>query len=140
MQQNYTWSSKLIRTGRIYGTKLALQVLNVLFQSALNQGDGPMKLFISRYPIIFALLLIWLMLPTAAIAMEEQQKVTITGEVNEESQIVGRDGIIYEIAITEVGNEVMSYIGAVVEVRGTLVVENNVNIIYITSFKLLESI
>jgi hypothetical protein len=73
-------------------------------------------------------------------AMKEQQKVTIIGEVNEESQIIGRDGTVYEIAITEAGNEVMSYIGAVVEVQGTLVVQHDVNIIYITSFKILESI
>ena len=99
-----------------------------------------MKRIISRHPIIFSLLLILLVLPAAAMAMEEQQKVTIIGEVNEDSQIVGRDGTVYEIAITEVGNEVMSYIGAVVEVQGSLIVENNVNIVYITSFKLLESI
>lgn len=99
-----------------------------------------MKRITSRHPIIFSLLLLSLMLPTAAMAMKEQQKVTVIGEVNDESQIVGRDGTVYEIAITEVGNEVMSYIGAVVEVQGTLRVENDVNIIYITSFKIIESI
>ncbi len=99
-----------------------------------------MRRIISRHPILFSLLLILLMFPTSAIPMEEKQKVTIIGEVNEEGQITGRDGRVYEIAITEAGDEVMNYIGAVVEVQGTLIVEKEIYIIFITSFKLLESI
>lgn len=38
---------------------------------------------------------------------------TIVGEVNEQYQIVTKDGTIYEIADTELGEEVLKFIGAV---------------------------
>jgi hypothetical protein len=38
---------------------------------------------------------------------------TIVVEVNEQYQIVTKDGTIYEIADTELGEEVLKFIGAV---------------------------
>lgn len=73
-------------------------------------------------------------------AMEGRQKVTIIGEVNEESQIIARDGTVYEIGIADKGNEVKELISAVIEATGTVVEDAGVKILYIESFKILEQI
>lgn len=101
-----------------------------------------MQKITSRLPIIFALLLIFLlMFSAAAAASKDLQKVTIIGEVNDESQIVVRDGTVYEIAFTEIGNEVMKLIGAVVEVTGFVVEEEGgLKILHIESYRIVEQI
>ena len=101
-----------------------------------------MEKIASRLPIIFALLLIFLLLfSVAAAANEDHQKVTIIGEVNDESQIVARDGTVYEIAFTEIGNEVAGLIGAVVEVTGVIVEEAvGLIILHIESYRIVEQI
>ena len=95
-----------------------------------------------RLPIIFTLLLIFLlMLSATATANKDHQKVTITGEVNDESQIVVRDGTVYEIAFTDIGNEVAVLIGAVVEVTGVIVEEEGgLKILHIESYRIVEQI
>ena len=65
-------------------------------------------------------------------------EVTITGEVNDNYQIVA-DGQIYEIADTEKGNDLAeNYISAKVQVQGTIDEENDMKIITVTSFKVLS--
>jgi hypothetical protein len=96
----------------------------------------------SRLPFIFALLLVFLMMfSTAATANQGDQKVTIIGEVNDESQIVANDGTVYEIAFTEKGNEVARLIASVVEVIGS-VLENEMGtkLLFIESYRILEQI
>lgn len=57
-----------------------------------------MKRVLAKHTVIFTLLAIMLLLfANVAQASENRQKLTIIGEVNEESQIVARDGAVYEI-------------------------------------------
>ena len=101
-----------------------------------------MKKITSRLPFIFALLSIFLlMFSTVATASQDNQRITIIGEVNDESQIVASDGTVYEIAFTEKGNEVARLIAAVVEVIGS-VLENEMGIklLFIESYRILEQI
>ena len=92
--------------------------------------------------LLYTLLIIFLlMLSAIAMANKDHQKVTITGEVNDESQIVVRDGTVYEIAFTEIGNEVAGLIGAVVEVTGIVVEEEGgLKILHIESYRIVEQI
>jgi hypothetical protein len=60
------------------------------------------------------------------------------GEVNDQYQIVARDGTIYEIADTETGDQVLQFIGSVVEVTGQVQEDDGVKIIDVKSFKLKE--
>jgi hypothetical protein len=101
-----------------------------------------MKKIASRLPIIFALLLIFLlMLSATATAIQDNQKITIIGEVNDESQIVASDGTVYEIAFTEKGNEVARLIAAVVEVIGSVLEnERGIKLIFIESYRIVEQI
>lgn len=64
-------------------------------------------------------------------------KVTVIGEINDEYQIVGRDGNIYEIADTDTGNQLLNYVGSVAEVTGTVQEEEGLKVIFVESFKIL---
>lgn len=101
-----------------------------------------MKKIASRLPFIFAFLLIFmLMLSAAAAVSQDYQKVTIIGEVNDESQIVAHDGTVYEIADTGKGIEVARLIAAVVEVTGFVEEEEGViKILHIEFYRIVEQI
>lgn len=67
----------------------------------------------------------------------EATVTAVIGEVNDNYQIVSDDQI-YEIADTKKGQELVdNYIGARVEVTGTVEEDNDIKIITITSFKVL---
>ena len=68
----------------------------------------------------------------------EPTTVTIVGEINDQYQIVTKDGTIYEIADTKMGEEVLKFIGAVVEVTGDVIEEDGVKVIDVKSFKAKE--
>lgn len=91
------------------------------------------KIFI-RFSIIFAMMLVCSVLLSSP-AMSDPSTVTIVGEVNDQYQIIAQDGTIYEIADTDMGNELSRLIGAVVEVAGDVREEDGVKIIEVASFK-----
>lgn len=94
-----------------------------------------MKRMCSKFLIcVAALLSLALIISNLAMAAP---KVTIVGEINDEYQIVGRDGNIYEIADTDTGNQLLSYVGSVAEVMGTVKEEEGLKVIFVESFKIL---
>ena len=96
-----------------------------------------MKKIFSRFSMVLVVLLaLSVFLPNPAIA--EPTTVTIVGEINDQYQIVTKDGTIYEIADTELGEEVLKYIGTVVEVTGDVTEEGGVKVIDVKSFKAKE--
>jgi hypothetical protein len=66
----------------------------------------------SKFLIVFGVLLA-LSVFLSGPKIFEPTTETIVGEVNEQYQIVTKDGTIYEIADTELGEEVLKFIGAV---------------------------
>ncbi len=93
-----------------------------------------MKKFFSKISIVFLVVFVFSMfLSTPVIA--EPKTVTIVGEVNDQYQIVTKDGTIYEIADTEMGDEVLKLMGEVVEVTGDVEEEDGVKVIDVKSFK-----
>jgi nitroimidazol reductase NimA-like FMN-containing flavoprotein (pyridoxamine 5'-phosphate oxidase superfamily) len=92
-----------------------------------------MKNIFSRFSIVFVVLLVFsVFLSNPVIA--ESTSVTIVGEVNDQYQIVTDDGTIYEIADTELGNELLQHIGEVVEVKGDVEEEDDVKVLDVKSF------
>ena len=94
-----------------------------------------MKKILSRTAIYFAVLLAFSMI--ISIPVVAASPVTVVGEINDDYQIVGRDGFIYEIADTEVGNELLKFIGSVAEVKGTVQNEAGLKVMYVISFEIL---
>ena len=96
-----------------------------------------MKKFSSRFSIVILVLLAFSVFLSSPV-IAEPTTVTIVGEVNDQYQIVTKDGIIYEIADTELGDEVVKLIGAVVEVTGDVKEEDGVKVLDVKSFKAKE--
>ncbi|MBU0986905.1 MAG: hypothetical protein KKH68_06590 [Proteobacteria bacterium] len=65
-------------------------------------------------------------------------QVTITGKVTDTYQIVTEDGTVYEVADTDMGNDLLNHVGKTVEATGTIAVEEGHNVITVTSYTLLE--
>ena len=65
-------------------------------------------------------------------------EVSITGTVNEDSQLVADSGTVYDIGDTEKGNEVMELVGKKVSVKGTVMEAEGTKIITITEFNVME--
>ena len=97
-----------------------------------------MKKIFPRFSTILVFLFAFsLVLSFAGTAISTE--VTITGEINDEYQIVARDGNIYEIADTDSGNELLNFIGSVAEVQGTVEEnEEGIKVITVASFKILS--
>jgi hypothetical protein len=65
-------------------------------------------------------------------------EVSITGMINDDSQLVADSGVTYDIGDTEKGNEVMDLVGKKVMVKGTVMESDGTKIISITSFDVIE--
>jgi len=65
-------------------------------------------------------------------------EVSISGVINEDGQLVDGDGMFYDIAENDEGNEVMEMVGHKVSVKGTVVEAEGTKIITISSFEIIE--
>ena len=65
-------------------------------------------------------------------------EVTITGTINDSYQIVSENGTVYEVADTDMGNDLLNHVGKTVEVFGEVSEEEGVKIINVKSYKILE--
>jgi len=64
-------------------------------------------------------------------------KVTITGRVNDNYQIVTFDGTIYEVEGNEKGDEIVNLVGKQVKATGTVEQSEGMKIIFITSYEVI---
>jgi hypothetical protein len=87
-----------------------------------------------KFCIITGFLLALLFCGVSQVAADE---VTITGEVNEEFQIVAK-GVVYEVADNEIGDYlVRNHISDKVKVSGTVSEQGGIKIITVSSFEVL---
>ena len=74
----------------------------------------------------------FLAVPVAALA---SSTVTLEAEVNDNFQLVGGDGRIYDVADTEKGNELVDkHVGDKVKVTGTVEQDEEQNLILVTAY------
>ena len=66
------------------------------------------------------------------------ERVTITGTVNDNYQIVTDDGNIYEVGDTKKGDEVVDLVDKKVKVTGTVQESEGETIINITSYEIIK--
>ncbi len=79
-----------------------------------------------------------LVLMLAAPVLAAEVEMTIIGEVNDSYQIVTDQGDVYEVADTDVGNDLLNNIGKKVEITGTVADEEGVKTITVASYLVLE--
>ena len=65
-------------------------------------------------------------------------EITITGTINDTYQIISDNGTVYEVADTDMGDDLLNHVGKTVEVTGEVVEEEGVKVINVKSYKLLE--
>jgi hypothetical protein len=65
-------------------------------------------------------------------------EVTISGIVNENYEIIADDGTVYEVADTDMGNDLLNHVGKTVDVTGEVIDEGGVKVINVKSYKILE--
>lgn len=65
-------------------------------------------------------------------------KITVTGTINDTYQIIADDGTVYEVADTDMGDDLLNHVGKTVEVVGEIFVEEGVKVINVKSYKILE--
>lgn len=74
----------------------------------------------------------------ASLAAVASETMTVTGEVNDNFQIVDGDGKVYEVADTDMGNTLTEeHIGGKAKVTGTVAQEGDLNIITVIDFEVL---
>lgn len=66
------------------------------------------------------------------------EDITITGTINDSYQIVAANGTVYEVADTDMGNDLLNHVGKTVEVIGEVIEEDDVKIIDVKSYNILE--
>jgi hypothetical protein len=64
-------------------------------------------------------------------------EVTVVGTINDEYQIVDDGGVVYEVADNEMGEEVLSHVGKKVQVKGTVMEDEGLKLITITSYTVI---
>jgi hypothetical protein len=79
-----------------------------------------------------------LVLILAAPVLAVEVEMTVTGEVTDSYQIVTDLGVVYEVADTEMGNELLDNTGKKVKVTGTVTEEDEVKVIKVNSYVVLE--
>ena len=87
--------------------------------------------------IFLGILIIGLTVFLSGIAIAGAE-VSISGVINEDGQLVDDDGMAYDIAENEEGDEVMEMVGSKVTVKGTVMEAEGTKIITISSFKIIE--
>jgi hypothetical protein len=65
-------------------------------------------------------------------------EVSLSGVINEDGQLVDDDGMAYDIAESEEGDQIMEMVGSKVTVKGTVMEAEGTKIITISSFKIIE--
>jgi hypothetical protein len=75
---------------------------------------------------------------TLCLPVTAQEKVVITGTVNENYQIEDDDGELYDIGENEKGDELGELIGARVRVTGMVQEEEGLKTIMVTSFEVIK--
>ena len=87
--------------------------------------------------IFLGILIIGLTIFLSGIAVAGPE-VSISGVINEDGQLVDEEGMFYDIAENDEGNEVMDMVGHKVSVKGTVMEAEGTKIITITSFEIFE--
>ena len=87
--------------------------------------------------ILSGILIICLTFFLSGMAVAGSQ-TSISGVINEDGQLVDDDGMVYDIADSDEGEQIMEMVGRKVTVKGTVMESEGTKIITVTDFNLLE--
>ena len=67
-----------------------------------------------------------------------EQEIMITGTINDTNQLVDKDGQAFGVADNEQGKELLTHVGEVVEVKGTVMESEGKKLIDVSSYKVIK--
>ena len=68
---------------------------------------------------------------------QSESLVTISGVISEEGQLIDNDGVIYEIADSEIGFDLMELTGHRVKVTGQIMTTDEIVILIVETFEII---
>lgn len=71
-------------------------------------------------------------------ASMQDQELVMVGTVNNANQIVDKDGQIFDVADTQEGKELVSYVGLKVRVKGTVLESEGKKEIYVSAYEIVR--
>ena len=69
---------------------------------------------------------------------QSESLVTISGVISEEGQLIDNDGVIYEIADSEIGFDLVELPGHRVKVTGQVITTDEVKILIVETFEIIS--
>ena len=87
---------------------------------------------------IVALTLLISLLALLPGAAQSESFVTISGVISEEGQLIDNDGVVYEIADSEIGFDLMELTGHRVKVTGQVVTTDEIIILIVETFEVIQ--
>ena len=67
-----------------------------------------------------------------------EQEIMITGTINDTNQLVDKDGQAFGVADNEQGKELLTHVGEVVEVKGTVMESEGQKQIDVSAYKVIK--
>jgi len=90
--------------------------------------------------VVCALFMV-VMMSGVALSAEKKaidQETMITGTINDTNQLVDKDGQAFGVADNEQGKELLTHVGEVVEVKGTVMESEGQKQIDVSSYKVIK--
>jgi ribosomal protein L4 len=69
---------------------------------------------------------------------KQDKEMMITGTINNASQIVAKDGQIFDVADTQEGKELLSHVGMKVQVKGTVLENEGKKQISVSAYEIIK--
>ena len=90
--------------------------------------------------VVFALFMVVMMSGVALSAEKKaaEQEIMITGTINDANQLVDKDGQAFDVADNEQGNELLTHVGEIVEVKGTVMESEGQKQIDVSAYKIIK--
>ena len=90
--------------------------------------------------VVCALFMVVMMSGVALSAEKKaaEQEIMITGTINDTNQLVDKDGQAFGVADNEQGKELLTNVGEVVEVKGTVMESEGQKQIDVSSYKVIK--
>jgi len=92
--------------------------------------------------VVYALFVVVMMTGVAFSAEKgaamQDQELMITGTINNASQIVDKDGQIFDVVDTQAGKELVTHVGLKVQVKGTVMESEGKKQISVSAYEIIK--
>ena len=91
--------------------------------------------------LVVCVLFMVVMMSGVALSAEKiaaEQEIMITGKINDTNQLVNEDGQAFGVADNEQGKELLTHVGEIVEVKGTVMESEGQKQINVSAYKVIK--